>query len=288
MAENDKSLPFSGKVVWITGASAGIGEQLSYQFSELGASLILSARREEYLQKVNQNLPRNPGQAIILPLDLEQWNQLPEKVETALSCFGGVDILINNAAVGIRDYALATRLEVDEKLMNINYFGPVVLTKCLLPSMLEKGQGQVVVVSSLSGKYGVPRTAAYTAAKHALHGFFESLRSEITIPGICFTMIIAGIIQTNITAHALTGKGESFGRNEQTYQRGYPVEKAATGIIKAIQKKKEEVFVGGWERTTLWVHWLSPWVFRRVIRNHPIKWLRKTRELFSLSKSTSF
>jgi short-subunit dehydrogenase len=287
MDQNDKKLPFLGKVIWITGASAGIGEELSYQLSQLGASLILSGRNEDRLKHVNENLPRNPGEAKLLPFDLANLDQLPQQVDTALSFHGRVDCLINNAALAIRDYALATDLKVDKKLMDINYFGPMILTKQLLPHMLEKRSGQLVVVSSLSGKFGVPRTAAYAASKHALHGFFESLRSETVNSGVSITVIVPGIINTQITAHAVVGDGSNFGRWETTFQNGYPVEKATRKMIKAILHKKGEVFVGGAEGATLWLTKISPQMVHWILRNHPIRRWRWFKQRFLFTEKNS-
>lgn len=285
MKRPNKLLPFSNQVIWITGASSGIGEQLALQLSQLGARLILSARNGRRLNQVREKLPALPGQVQVLPLDLEALPSLPGKAQEALSFYGRVDILINNAALAIRDFALATTLDIDQKLMAINYFGPMVLTKQLLPHMLARGSGQLVVMSSLSGKYGVPRTAAYAASKHALHGFFETLRSEIAGRGIVISIIVPGIIKTQITAHALRGDGSSFGRIEKTFQSAYPVEKAAQKMVKAILKKKEEVFVGGSEGITLWLNRLSPWLLRRLIRSHPIKRLRNLKQHFLFRKT---
>jgi short-subunit dehydrogenase len=280
-----KDKPFLNKVIWITGASSGIGEQLSYTLADLGATLILSARNTHHLKRVKDKLPENTSAHEILPLDLEQIETLPGSVKTALSYYGTIDYFISNAGVAIRDYAIATELHIDQKLMNINYFGPMVITKKLLPHFINKNNGHIVVISSLSGKYGIPRVAAYAASKHALHGFFETLRSETHEKGIFITMIIPGIIKTNITAHALKGNGEPFGIVEKTFLTGYPVEKAADKIIKAIINKKEELFVGGSERITLWLNKVSPWLLRRFIRNHPIKKMRKFKRYFRFSKN---
>jgi short-subunit dehydrogenase len=280
-----KEKPFLNKVIWITGASSGIGEQLSYRLADLGATLILSARNTHQLKKVKDKLPENTSAHEILPLDLEQIERLPGSVKTALSFYGTVDYFISNAGVAIRDYALSTDIHIDQKLMNINYFGPIVITKKLLPHFLKRNSGHIIVISSLSGKYGVPRIAAYAASKHALHGFFETLRSETYDKGIFITMIIPGIIKTEITAHALKGNGERFGIVEKTFLTGYPVEKAADKIIKAIINKKEEAFVGGSERITLWLNRVSPYLLRRLIRNHPIKKVRKMKQYFRFKKN---
>ena len=284
MTDSGKNIAFLNKVVWITGASSGIGEALSYRFAALGASLILSSRREEVLNKVNDQLPKNPGSAKILPLDLEDLDQLPQKTEEALSFFSHIDYFISNAGLAVKDYALNTDISIDKKLMLINYFGPVVITKKLLPSFMANKRGHIVVVSSLSGKYGVPRIAAYAASKHALIGFFETLRSEIYNTEIKITIVIPGIINTEITAHAVTGSGEIFNKVETTFKTAYPVDKAARKIVEAILKEKEEAFIGGMEGFTLWLNRFSPWLLRRFIRNHPIKRLRSLKKFLGLHK----
>ena len=286
MGKRKNRLSLSGKVVWITGASSGIGEQLSYQFASLGASLILSARNLQKLEIVGQKLTQYNISTRILPLDLEQLDELPGKVAEASSCFGKIDYLVNNAGIGLRDFALDTDLSTDQKIMTINYFGPMVLTKAILPQMLQRGSGQIVVINSLSGKYGVPRTSSYAASKHALQGFFETLRSEIAGSGVHITIIVPGIIQTRITAHALKGDGELFGRVEKTFQRAYPVEQAAEKIVRAVLKRKEEAFVGGMEGFTLYLNRISPWLLRRFIRSHPIKKWRKFKQRFSFKQNT--
>ncbi|MEN2282110.1 SDR family oxidoreductase [Algoriphagus sp. SE2] len=269
---------FQNKIIWITGASSGIGEEMCYQFSALGAKLIISARNEGKLKRVNAQLPRNPGSAKVLPLDLEKLSELPDKVHEAISYLGKIDFLINNAGMAVRDFAKNTELEIDQKLMNINYFGSVALTKGLLPYFESQKSGHIVVISSLSGKYGVPKLAAYAAPKHALHGFYDSLRNEIVDSGIYISVIIPGIIQTEITAHAVLGKGENYGKVETAFLKAYPVEKAVKKMIGAIQKRSEEYYVGGSEGITLWINRFSPWLLRRIIRNHPLKKIRSFKK----------
>lgn len=268
---------FKDKVIWITGASSGIGEEMCYQFSRLGAKLIISARNESRLHEVNNHLPVSPGSATVLSLDLDKVSDLEQKVEEAIATYGKVDYLINNAGMAVRDYAKDTNLEVDQMLMNINYFGAIALTKGLLPHFEERKFGHIVVMSSLSGKHGVPKLAAYAAPKHALHGFYETLRSELIDSGINITILVPGIIKTDITAHAVVGSGESYGQIQQAFRNAYPVDKAVSKMIKAIQKRKEEYYVGGSEGITLWINRISPWFLRRFIRNHPLKRFRRIK-----------
>jgi len=276
---------FKNKVIWLTGASSGIGEALAYELSRLGALLILSSRNKINLMKVKEQLPVNSNKAKVLVIDLEKLDELKSKTSEALNLFGSIDYFISNAGLAIRDYALNTTLEIDQKIMNINYFGPIVITKALLPYFMKNNKGHIVVTSSLSGKYGVPKIAAYAASKHALHGFYETLRSEILDYNIQLTIIVPGLIKTSITTHALTGSGNIFGKMEETFKTAYPVEKAAERIAVAISKNKEESFIGGTEGITLYLNRLSPWFLRRFIRNHPVRKMRQLKKKLGFKTS---
>jgi NADP-dependent 3-hydroxy acid dehydrogenase YdfG len=166
---------FRGKVVWITGASSGIGRALALAFGRAGARLILSARRAEALEAVARE---TGAEARVIPLDLTSLAELPGAAARALAAFGGVDIMVHNAGVAVRDRAADVSLEVHERVLRTNYLGPVVLTQALLPSMQARGGGKFVVISSLSGKYGGPLLAAYAASKHAVQGYFDTLRAR--------------------------------------------------------------------------------------------------------------
>lgn len=266
------------KVIWITGASSGIGEQLALLLNQLDAKLIISARSETRLKKVKEAMTGDKTNVHVFPLDLECIDALPEKIIEAVSIYGHIDMLINNAGIAMRDYALNTSLEVDRKIMNVNYFATIALTKALLPGMLKRKSGHIVVISSMQGKYGVPRSAAYAASKHALHGFFSSLRTEIDTHIVPVTIILPGIICTEITKHAMRGDGSCYNKQERTQAEGLPASVAAAGIIKAIANKKEEAFVGGSEGFTLFINRVSPRLMNRIVAHHPLQALRRIKE----------
>lgn len=170
----------SNKVIWITGASSGIGEALAYELAGKGARLILSARRKEELQRVKGNCPaKSQGNIQILPLDLEKSGTLKLSTDAAVQIFGHIDILINNGGVSQRSFAKDTIEEADRKIMEVNFFGTIAVTKYLLPHFLQRKEGHYVTVSSVTGIFGTPYRSTYAASKHALHGFFDSLRAEL-------------------------------------------------------------------------------------------------------------
>jgi short-subunit dehydrogenase len=232
------------KTVWITGASSGIGKALSLTFSENGANVIISSRNEEELKKVKAE-SKHPEKVKILPLDLTDFDSFKKKTETALDLFKGLDILINNGGVSQRSLAADTLLEVDQKLFDVNYFGTIGLTKTVLPYFIKNKKGQIVVISSIMGKLGTPLRSAYAASKHALHGFFDSLRAELYNDHIDVTLICPGYVNTNVSKNALTGDGSKFNIMDEATAKGLNPDEFAKKALQAIQAKKHEVIISG-------------------------------------------
>jgi short-subunit dehydrogenase len=244
---------FRDKIVWVTGASAGIGEAVAYAFGREGAKLVLSARRKDELERVCANCAGGRDVHLVLPLDLTQFAELPGKAQQALAHFGRVDILVNNGGVSQRSLAKDTAFEVDQALININYLGPVRLTKAVLPSMLERRAGHIVVVTSLVGHVGTPLRSAYAASKHALHGFFNSLRAEVWRENIKVTLVCPGYIRTNVSINAFAGDGSKFNQMDKNQERGMSPEECAARILDAVAREKEEVLIGGKEKRAVYL-----------------------------------
>ena len=253
-------------VYWITGASSGIGEALAITLNQQGATVILSARRTEVLKKV-KDACLYPERAFVLPLDLSDTNSLTQKAKEAVAAFGRVDVLVNNGGVSQRSLVKETPVAVDRRLMEVNYFGTVALSKALLPHFIERRSGHYVVVSSLVGKIGSPLRSGYAASKHALHGFFDSLRAEHYRDNIQVTLICPGFIKTQVSVNALdaSGKPRNVMDQAQAYSR-FSAEKCANLIIKAIRKQKKEVYIGGKEVLGVYLKRFFPSLFARVLR----------------------
>lgn len=205
-------------MILITGASSGIGEALAHEFYALGCRVVLAARRAGELERVRRNLLNsklsNGIQSIrpeILTLDLAELNQLPDKVHHILRSCLHVDILINNGGISLRSDVMSVKQEVDLKLMNVNYFGAVALTKALLPSMIERKSGEIVFVSSVVGRLAIPYRSAYTASKHALQAFADCLRAEVSASNIHVLVASPGYVATEVSRNALTGYGTVHG-----------------------------------------------------------------------------
>jgi short-subunit dehydrogenase len=262
----------ANKVIWLTGASSGIGEALAYELAKEGVSLILSARRKEELERVKGNCVTHAQPNIrVLPLDLTQPTTLQLSTSAAIQIFGHVDILINNGGISQRSLVLETNLEVDRRLMEVNYFGAVALTKHLLPHFMSRKQGHFVAVSSLTGKFGTPYRSGYAASKHALHGFYDAVRAEHYKDGIKVTMICPGFIHTPITYSALTGDGSPLNKMDEAQYKGKPADWCARKIISAIKASKEEVYIGGKEVLAVYLKRFVPAIFSMVIRKAAVR-----------------
>jgi short-subunit dehydrogenase len=257
---------FKDKIVWITGASSGIGEALAYAFSKEYAKLILSGRREAELERVKRNCAGLQENIMVLPVDLNQFDSFMEKTRIAEGKFGPLDILINNGGISQRSLVKETSFEVDRALINTNYFGSVALTKSVLPSMLARKSGHIVVISSLMGYLDTPFRSAYAASKHALHGYFDCLRTELWRDEIKVTIICPGYIKTEISLNALNGDGGKHGRMDDMQSKGMPADKCAIRILDAIARGKEEVMIGGKEVLAVYVKRFLPSLYSKMIR----------------------
>lgn len=257
---------FKNKVVWITGASSGIGEALALELAKLEARLILSARREEELKRV-AGLTKLPDlDLMILPFDLADTSNVSGLAAQIMNKFGRIDILINNGGYSQRSEAIETPLLTDRKLMEVNYFSYVALTKAVLPYMKRQKDGHIVVISSIAGKFGFYLRSSYSAAKHALHGFFESLRLETEKFGIRTLLVCPGKIKTNVSLNAVNSKGERHNVMDPSHQNAMSAEECAKHIITGIVRNKEEIFVGGKELLIVNIKRFFPVLFKKLIR----------------------
>ncbi len=253
------------KIIWITGASSGIGEALTYEFNKLGAKLIISSRNRDELFRVKSNCI-NQIDVLVLSLDLEDNASLPAKTTDAVKIFGKIDILINSGGISQRSLALKTDLATEKRFMDINFWGTVILSKAVLPQMLAQGNGSIIAISSLVGKFGTRYRSSYAASKHALHGYFDSLRIEIDNPNIHIMLACPGFIKTNVTINALTADGSAQGTMDDAQENGMLATDFAKQLIKDIKAKKEEVYIGGKEVKGILIKRFFPKLFAKIIK----------------------
>ena len=254
------------KVIWITGASSGIGEALVYECAKQNAKIILSARRESELVRVAKAANLNASNSLILPFDLSDTSQVKELAQQVISTFGRIDILINNGGQSQRAEAIDTSSETERTLFEINYFSAVNLTKVVLPIMLKNKSGKIVVISSIAGKFGFYLRSSYSAAKHALHGYFESLRLEVENEGLSVLLVCPGKVKTNVSLNAISSSGDAHNKMDESHENAMSAEECAKQIIAGIVKDKEEIFIGGKELLAVKVKRFFPKLFGKIIR----------------------
>ena len=238
---------FQNKVVWITGASSGIGEAIAMAFAREGAKLVLTARRIEELDRVKQRTGLPDSSVLILPLDVTEFDMAPDAAARIIAKFQRIDIMVHNAGVSQRSYIKDTDLDVYRKLMDVNFYSTVALTKAVLPYMISQQSGHFVVISSVAGKIGTIMRSGYNASKHALHGFYDSLRAESYNDNIKVTTVCPGYIKTNVSLNALNENGEKFGKMDSNQQNGIAPEECARQILNAVKKDKKEIYIGGFK-----------------------------------------
>ena len=258
-------MSFQDKIVWITGASSGIGEAIAYELSKRGAKLILSSRRKGALTEVKNNC-KNPSDVHIITLDLAETNQLAGKAKDALSIFGHIDYLFNNGGISQRSEAINTKLEVIRRVMEINFFGSVALTKAVLPSMIERQSGHIIVTSSVMGKFSTRLRSSYAASKHALHGYFDAIRQEVYDDNINISMVCPGFIKTNVTKNALEGDGSKHNKMGEGQENGMPADEFAKKLIPKILSEKEEIYIGGKEIWGIYLKRFFPRLLNKMLR----------------------
>lgn len=256
----------SNKVIWVTGASSGIGKAFVQHYNEKGYFVILSSRKKKTLELVVKELTY-PENTFIQTLDLEKSNDFIEITDVLVKQYGKIDVLINNGGISQRGNASETALEIDRKIMEINYFGNIALTKAVLPHMVSAQSGHIIVISSIAGKFGFFLRSAYSASKHALQGFYESLLLEEAKNNIQVTIAYPGKINTAISMSAITASGNAHGEMDHNQETGMPAEKCVELIVKAAEKKKKSIVVGGKETKAVWIKRIFPRLFWKIIKN---------------------
>lgn len=253
----DTSLPLQDKVAIVTGASSGIGRATAIALAHKGAHLALAARRANLLEEVAGEIQSYGRQALVMPTDIRNPSQVKALVECTIRHFGRVDILVANAGVYVRSPAQEITAEIIENAMQANFYAGVYAILAVLPSMLAQRSGQIVVVTSVDGRKGMPLDAPYASAKFALTGFAEVLRQEVRDKGIYVSTILPGRVDTPMID----------GLRVPRVSAKIPAQAVAEAIVKAILKRKPEMFVPSSGRLLVFVNTLSPrladWFVRR-------------------------
>lgn len=263
------NLAWAGRRVWVTGASSGIGEALALAIVRGGGRVVISARRLDRLQAVRA-ATTHPDHVAIVALDQSQPENVTEAVRSAVSAFQGLDTVVLNGGVSQRSLARETSLDVDRSLMTVNYLANVAITKALLPALLEQPDPQIVVISSVVGRVGSPYRSGYAASKHALHGFFDSLRAELPT-NVAVTIVCPGFVKTEISMHSLTADGSPLRQMDRAQANAMSADAFAAKALRAILNRRREVVIGGTEAWAVLLQRLVPGVLARLVRRARVR-----------------
>ncbi len=258
-------MELNNKVVWITGASSGIGEGLCYGFAHEGCKLVISARRESELLRVKAQTKLTDSNILVLPIDLENTTNAAEWVNKVIQKFGRIDVLVNNGGISQKGSATDSTTEVERKIMEINYFGNVALTKAVLPTMQQQQSGNIVVVTSILGKFGLTLHSTYAASKHALYGYYDSLRMELKPFNIGVLLVAPGFINTNASINSLNADGSISNKNSPAQINGMKTDVFAKKLISALKRNKSHVYIGSKELLAIPFKTLLPTLFYYIM-----------------------
>lgn len=253
------------KVVWVTGASSGIGLALADELYNEGAKLVISARNESQLIEIKNKFPIKEN-CLVLPFDLKNTPEFEQYHQQIIKKFGRCDVLINNGGFSQRSKAMETTQALEREIMEIDYFAQVALAKTVLPTMIKLGGGKIVVVSSIAGKFGFYLRSTYSAAKHALQGYFESLRLEEEGNNISILLVYPGKIKTNISINAVLSDGNKHNSVDKSFENCMTAQECARNIIVAIKNNSEEILVGRKEILMVKIKNYFPLIFKKLIR----------------------
>lgn len=260
-----------GKVVWITGASSGLGKALAQECALQGAHVVLTARRFEELENVRVGL-LNPDQHLSIAADITDESQVRHAFDKVLECKGRIDWLINNAGLSQRALITETTMQTERAIIELDYFSQVFLTKTALPAFLQQKSGRIVFVSSVAGLLGTQYRASYSAAKAAIHMWANSLRAEVADKGVDVSVIFPGFVKTNVSINALNGEGKAQGFDNEVTANGLEADEFAQIAVKALLKGDEYIVVGGRKEVLgTWVSRLSPSTLYKMIRKAKVK-----------------
>ncbi len=265
-------IDFENKVVWITGASSGIGEATAYEFAKKNVKLVLSARREKELERVKLKTGLAPENVYVLPMDAADIDTFDDLTKKVIDRFGKIDLLYNNAGVSQRSFILETDISVYKRMLDIDLLSVIALTKSVLPYMVKRQQGHVAATSSVAGLVATPGRSGYAAAKFGLRGFYDAVRAEMFDHNIGVTVICPGYIKTDISKNALSADGSKYGIMDNNQMNGLSAESCAKQIFKAISKNKNEVYIGGFKEVAgVYLKRFLPGLLSKIVRKQAPK-----------------
>lgn len=258
---------FSENVTIITGASSGIGRELAYQLADQGAWLALAARNAQALDEAAEVCRHRGGKALSVPTDVTDQGHCQLLIQRTLEEYGRIDTLVNNAGITMwSTFEELEGLELLEKIMRVNYFGSVYCTHFALPHLIQS-QGRIVAVASLTALNGVPTRSGYAASKHALKGFFDSLRIELADTGVTVTISYPDFVATGMRGRAYGPDGEPLGRSPLEEGAVMTTETSVRSLVRAMEKRKREDKQNLRGKIGPWIKMFAPGLIDNMARN---------------------
>ncbi|MBU0763561.1 MAG: SDR family NAD(P)-dependent oxidoreductase, partial [Bacteroidetes bacterium] len=236
-----------------------------YALSREGARIIISSDVPDELARVKDRCIDLDAECHILEFDLAKPEDVRKAAQTIIEKFGTVDIFFSNGGIGQRSLVTETPVEIDRKIMEINFFSGIIITKTLLPQMIKNGGGHIVATASIAGDFGFPLRSAYCSSKHAVYGFYETVRVELKDRNIHVTIVSPGSVQTSISVHALDKNGKQHGKMDKGQAEGISPERCAKKILKAVRKNKTIAYIGGKELFMVWLKRFFPRIFYKIV-----------------------
>jgi len=255
----------ANKVVWVTGASSGIGEAICYELAKHQCKVVLSARRKNELERVQKNMNISDDDVLILPIDLEQSNDAQEWAKSVVDKFGRIDLLINNGGISQKSLVEETTEDVERKVMEINYFGNVAIAKAVVPYMEKQQESKIVVTTSILGKFGLPFHSTYAASKHALYGFYDSYRLELKKHNISILLVAPGFINTNVAVNSITGDGTLLNEDSPAQINGMKTNVFARKLLRAVKSNRKHIYIGSKELLSIPFKTFFPSIFYSIM-----------------------
>ena len=263
---------FQDQVVWVTGASSGIGEAMARDFVKRGARVILTARRVDRLEALARELngesanpPKASPRAKVLPADLSDLDSLPDLANRAIALFGKVDVLFNNAGASQRGFVVDTPFQIEHHMIKLDLLSPIALTKALLPHLVTRKSGRIIVTSSLMGDLELPGNATYACVKHGLNGYFYSLAFELKSLGILVQVLQPGFVKTEVSMSAITSTGERHGKMDSTHENAMTADVFSRRVFPKIESGKTSIYVAGIEGLAVILRHWCPGLYRFVV-----------------------
>jgi short-subunit dehydrogenase len=254
---------FHKKNIWITGASSGIGAALATACAAQGANIVLSARSADKLAQIAGQCTTKTH---ILPLDLEQTHTLAAHAHAAIAAFGGIDMVFHCGGFSQRSLAHETTFDVYQRLINVHYLGVVAINAVLLPHFIQRKSGHFIAISSLVGKFGSPLRTGYAAAKHAMQGYFDSLRPEISTQNLRVTVVCPGYIHTDVSINALNADGTNYKKMDTNQAQGISAAHCADKILQGVAANKKEIYIGGKEILGIYIKRFFPFLMDNILQ----------------------